>query len=73
MWFRGTTDYCTIHLDNFWERQENEIASNHSGRCEKVIHQKLQQITQPKHAMVLDDLDPSLLNKGITKYLSQSR
>lgn len=39
------------------------------GRGEKVINQKLQQITQPKHAMVLDDLDSSLLNKGITKQL----
>lgn len=57
MWFQGTTDYCTIHLDNFCERLENEIASNHMGRGKRVIYQTLQQITQLKHAIVLDDVD----------------
>lgn len=52
MWFQGTTDYCTIHLDNFWEGLENEIASNHTSQAVKVIYQTLQQITQLKDAMV---------------------
>ncbi len=57
MWFEGTADYCTIHLDNFWEGLENEIASNHTSQDEKVIYQTLQQITQRKEAIVLDGLD----------------
>lgn len=73
MWFQGTTDYCTIHLDNFWEGLENEIASNHTSQGEKVIYQTVQQITQLKDAIVLDEVDSSCSRKGSTKHLSQYR
>lgn len=71
MWFGGTADYCTIHLDNFCERLENEIAWKHMGRGEKVIYLRLQQITQLKDAAVLDDVDSQRNHKArVTKETS---
>ena len=50
MWLRGMEDYCTIHLDNFWEGLENESAPNQTSEAGEVIHQRLEHITQLKDA-----------------------
>lgn len=40
-----------------------KIAPNHTSQAEKVIYQSLRQITQPKDAIVLDELDFSFQRK----------
>lgn len=52
-------DYCTIHLDNFWARLENEIASNHTIQAREVIYQTRERITQLRDAIVLDEVNCS--------------